>query len=227
MRIAIAIATRGNDIYAKLLHFCCEAVKKYNCDIVTSEAGFSAEQAQTNLFHYILSCDFDYVLLIDSDVAVPFDTLDKLLACKTDIVSAPVLHYDPMTNDIHWNISLEMINPTEFKRLYERKDSGVEELMSSSFACLLLSKKVFQIFKDAGESFFTWSPLVDERWNRRNSDNIFFLKAKALGLRSFVCWEIKGAVHNRTIKLTDQLITHFYAHCPQKCKSEIIEIKKP
>jgi len=228
MRIAIAIATRGNDIYAKLLHFCCESVKKYQCEIITSESGFSAEQAQTNLFNYITDSGPDYVLLIDSDVAVPYDTLEKLLACKTDIVSAPVWHYCPESNDIHLNIHYDMLpGGKDFKRVYETKPSGVEEVISTSFACLLLSKNVFEVFHKAGESFFTWSPLIDDNWNKRVSDNIFCLKARKLGFRIFTCWEVKGAIHNRAVKVCDQLITHFYAHCPMhKCSTVIIENKQ-
>jgi predicted glycosyltransferase involved in capsule biosynthesis len=210
MRIAIAIATRGNDIYAKLLNFICEHVKhyRYNCEVITSTSGFSAEIAQNTLFNYIYTLNVDYVLLVDSDVCPPMDALEKLLLAKADIITAPVWHYCPQTNDIHLNIHYRMIGDDNFERIYQARESGVEEIISTSFACLLLSKKVFDTFNRVGESLVKWSPLLDDSWKGKASDNIFCMKARKLGFQLHVCWDIKGAIHHRTIEICDQTINH-------------------
>ena len=47
--------------------------------------GYDCARARNEIAKLAIKHDFDYVLMIDSDVSVPKETLNKLLACKTDI----------------------------------------------------------------------------------------------------------------------------------------------
>ena len=47
--------------------------------------GYDCARARNEIAKLALKHDFDYVLMIDSDVSVPKDTVVKLLECETDI----------------------------------------------------------------------------------------------------------------------------------------------
>ena len=47
--------------------------------------GYDCARARNEIAKLAIKYDFDYVLMIDSDVNVPKDTLVKLLECETDI----------------------------------------------------------------------------------------------------------------------------------------------
>ena len=47
--------------------------------------GYDCARARNEIAKLALNYDFDYVLMIDSDVKVPKDTLIKLLECQSDI----------------------------------------------------------------------------------------------------------------------------------------------
>ena len=47
--------------------------------------GYDCARARNEIAKLAIKHDFDYVLMIDSDVSVPKETLNKLLDCRTDI----------------------------------------------------------------------------------------------------------------------------------------------
>ena len=47
--------------------------------------GYDCARARNEIAKLAIKHDFDYVLMIDSDVSVPKETVNKLLDCKTDI----------------------------------------------------------------------------------------------------------------------------------------------
>ena len=47
--------------------------------------GYDCARARNEIAKLALKYNFDYVLMIDSDVSVPKETLNKLLECETDI----------------------------------------------------------------------------------------------------------------------------------------------
>ena len=210
MNIVIAIATRGNDMYYQLNEFINHQIGKYNCTVVYGECGYSAEVAQGLLFDKLTKMRFDYCLLLDTDVAPPFDALDKLLACRLAVVSAPAWHYDPMTKDVHLNVHYAKDGGGELERVYHQKEKGVEEIVSTSFACLLINSSVFNAFYRHKEEFFRWSELIGEydKWHGKPSDNILYAKMLALGIKIHICWDVKGIKHNRHVILDDETLAH-------------------
>jgi len=208
MKIVIAIATRGNDLYYRLNEFINHQVKKYDCAIVYGECGYSAEVAQGLLFDKVTKIAFDYCLLLDTDVAPPLDALDKLLACNKPVVSAPTWHYDPMTKDVHLNIHYAKDGEGELERVYHQKESGIDEIVSTSFACLLINASVFNAFYRRKEEFFRWSELIGDydKWHGKPSDNIFYAKIIAMGIKIYTCWDVKNVKHNRHVILDDETL---------------------
>ena len=205
MKIVIALATRGSDLYYKLIEFILAQTKKYDIEVTFDVCGYSAEISQRMMFLRLIDMKFDYCLLVDTDVAPPLNTLDKLLAAKKDIITAPVWHFDPWSQDVHLNVA-KGEGPDGFIRQYEQPVSGIEEVSTASYACVLFSRKIFDRFRDTGESFVEWSPLIDQGYLGRPTDNILYAKVRKLGFPVFVDWSIKGAIHNRLVMLDDLTI---------------------
>jgi len=215
MKIVLALPTRGtNDVYHELVRFIAEQYKKHDCQLVFGVCSFSAEMAQRQIVNQLPFREFDYVLFMDADVAPPNDALDKLIASGKDIVSVPTWHYDPKNKDMHLNANTgEKAQPGKLPRGYTMKKSGTEEVFSTSFACILISKRVFDVFRDMGEELFQWSPLIESQWQNTPPDNIFYTKCQKLGFKIYVNWDIKGCSHNRNVSMEDETIRNIISNC--------------
>ena len=205
-KIAIGIASRGYDIIPPLVGFIVDTMTKYEIELIINSCGFSAAISQEVVFQNALCRGCDYLLLVDTDVTPPGNALDVLLSCNKDIVSAPVWHYNAGLGVIHLNATRKL-NELTFKE----NTSGVEEVETTSFGCILISKKVLDAFKEAGESFVYWSKLLDEKYNNNviSSDTIFYFKAKKLGFPTYVCWDLKGCEHFTRVNLSSRMLGVF------------------
>lgn len=202
MKILIATGTRGNDIYFGLVQFMCEQVRRHGAEVIFGECSFSAERAQGLAIREIYKRDFDWVLFCDADVAPPMDAIEKMVACNVDIVGAPVwMAYE---TDIHMNVHYGHTPG----RIYTTHPTGLEEVEHASFACLLVSRKVFEAFKAKNETLLLWSPMVSPTNTGGVPDSFFSHKARLLGFKIFVCWDVKGSIHHRPIRLSDETIRH-------------------
>ena len=206
MKIIIATGTRGNDIYFRLAEFMAEMVHRYNAEIIFGECSWSAPRAQNLAIRTILTRQFDYVLFVDADVAPPMDVIDKLVAVQGDIVGAPVwMGYE---QDIHLNVHYRH-HPG---RVYEGKPGGVEEVEHASFACLLVSEKVFREFQRRDENMLEWSPMLGPNTGGV-PDSYFSHKARMMGFRIHVCWDAIGSIHHRPMRLGEDMIRHVLQYC--------------
>ncbi len=202
MKVMICTGTRGNDIYFGLAKFMAEQVRRYDAEIVFGECSWSAPRAQGLAIREVYIKNPDWVLFVDADVAPPMDAIEKLIACNLDIVCAPVwMAYE---SDVHANIHLI----GEPQRLYEMKGSGIDEVGHASFACLLVSQKVFAAFQAANETLLEWSSMVSPTNTGGVPDAFFSHKARQLGFKIHVCWDVKGAIHHRPMPVGDELIRH-------------------
>ncbi len=200
MKVIIATGTRGNDIYFGLARFMCEQVRRHNAEIIFGECSWSAERAQGLAIREIYLRDFDYVLFVDADVAPPMDAIDKLVAAQKDIVCAPVwMGYE---DDIHVNVHYR----DKPERIYRPKTTGVDEVGHASFACLLVSRKVFEAFKTANETLHLWSQMISPNPTGGVPDAFFSHKARILGFHIYVCWDVRGTIHHRPMWLGDDML---------------------
>lgn len=201
MKIAVGIASRGCDLAVGLLPIISEWTS-YGATLITSICNYSAAVGQKHIFDTAYSKGFDLLLMLDSDVTVPSYVLPKLIESKKSLISAPVWHYDPITEDIHLNASpFDDINI----RKYDYGE-GIEAITTSSFACLLIAKDVLTSFKDSKEDFFEWSNLLEQKWKNTASDNIFFAKARKLGIQAYVDWTIRDCRHYCNVELSEKVI---------------------
>jgi len=201
------VTTTISTIHYRTVSFLLSCATAPNFELVSylQEGHTSAAVGQERILQKLQHLDYDYVLMVDSDVAPPADALLKLLAVQRDIVVAPVWHFDINTEDIHLNIHYtQELDPEN--RIYKVKDSGVEKICSSSFAVMLLSREVFKRFREAGESYTTYTPFLPPYFEGRESDNIFFGKAYLLGLDAYVCWDVHDTVHCRAANLSTRII---------------------
>ena len=200
IKIIIVIASRGADIDYRLalnLARWCRDDKRV-VDIVIQRNPFSAQEGQEAMLKDLEDKEFDYALVLDTDVWVELDAIDKLVDAGKDVCVAPVWHYNWVEKDIQLNVHYESI----LKRLYCAKTKGIEKIRSSSFACMMLSRKVFDAFKNAGESYTTGGDPMDQV-----SDNVFYTKLHRLGLEAWVRWDIKTS-HYPRVELCDETIDH-------------------
>jgi hypothetical protein len=203
MKIAICVPTRGNDIYYKLMLFCCAESRKGR-DVLSSPCNSGAAVSQGRVFDQVLEGGYDAMFLIDSDVCPPDDALDVLLAHKLDIVSVPTL----MTSgkDVHWNYHADAANT----RIYaSRQHTGLGEVMFTSFASVLIGAQVLREFRNRGESWFGMSPLVPQHLqagivSNGLTDHAFFNKARAMGFKIFMDFNLRNGVHHKYMVLDDQ-----------------------
>lgn len=209
MHINIGMSTRGNDLNSELVKWII--TQTHRTDITSalylSRCNTSAVKAQSELFRMIRDSKrpFDYALFMDSDVCPIQDVIDILLATGKDVVTAPIWCFDDIHRDIHLNVHYTFENRLS-DRVYRPKLTGIEQIQSASFSCLLVSNRVFDTFEKAKEDPILWSPILDTKWKEHENDNIFFLKLRHFGIPAYVCWDAKGGVHYRGVRLCDEVI---------------------
>lgn len=201
MKFVISIATRGNDLYVGLVRFLAEQVRRHDARLVFGECSWSAQFAWQYAADQLMPMDFDLCLMVDADVAPPMDALEKLSAVNRDIVSAPVWHWS--SGDLHLNLHFNNLHIRE----HAARTSGIDEIIATSFACVMVSRKVFDAFAARGEKLFFPSALISGADTHGGiPDHIFWSKAKVLGFKMWMCWDVHGATHYRPVALNDNNI---------------------
>jgi hypothetical protein len=201
MKIAIGIVSRGNDINYKLAQFLFNLKddKEYEYKVLLYKSPYSAQKGQEALFKLMEDIDFDYAFITDTDVSCEDGVIKKLVEVGKDVVVGPVWHFDELHSDLHLNVHYEGFEGNGLEsRVRYPKSSGIEKIISSSFACLLISKKVFDIFKKANIKY-------TEDESPHQSDNILFRKFYDLGIDVYVRWDI-NTIHYRNIELSNDTV---------------------
>ena len=209
MKILIGVPTRGRDIYYNTVKFLLAQVTSvsHKVNVIFSRCNVSAEWAQRELFEFMSRSDYDYFLYLDSDVGPQKNTLVRLMSADKDIISAPVWFYDAKNYDIHLGIQMGLDTND---RLYKANGrEGLQKVGFPGLACTLFKKRVFTRFKDVGEEFFSWSPLIDEKYRSHTTDNILYEKARKLGFDLWVDWDIKDTMHCRDVEMSTNTLENF------------------
>ena len=203
MKLAVALSSRGNDIYINLVPFLIDIARRYNHTICVGVCNFSAEAAQRLMFQKLYTVpDWDYCLFVDSDIGPPAKAIDKLIEADKDIIGIPVWHC--VLDDVHLNVHYD-----EKLRLVHKEKEGIEEVFFISFAFLLIKRGVFDELRkvDTVENPLDWSPMIDERWKQSpGQDHVLAAKFRKLGFKSYINWDIKGTIHYKTVPLCGKLI---------------------
>lgn len=212
-KIAIGLATRGDDLIPNIIPFIMASSAKYDCQFLSASCKFSAELGQDIIFKEALKRNVDYLLMIDSDVVIPHDAIEKLIAANKDMVTAPIWHYYPALGIFHLNVTKELN-----KFIFHSKASGLEEITAASFGCVLIAKRVLKEFERRSESFVKWSPFLAKDLAEVSSDTIFYKKAQKMGFKLFVDWDVKGCEHYTKVHLSDRVLANFIGSISEEVK---------
>jgi len=204
-KLIIGVCTRGNDLYYKLIDWFIPYINqpKMATEILLQPSPHSASYGQGRLFETAIDHGADYILVIDSDIGPVDGCVERMMSHDKDIVLAPIWFYDDAQRDVHLNVILPNMSRLHTKR------KGLERIDGASFGLMLVKVAALRKFREAGESFTEWSPLIDPRYKTAGlSDTMFFAKAKKLGIEAWVDWDITGVVHCRLVELCDKTIAN-------------------
>jgi GT2 family glycosyltransferase len=178
--------------------------KNYGVDVLHLDLGDVSGmkkivQCRNHIFNYAVENDYDYVLMMDSDVIPPVDILERLLAHKRDVVSG--LYFGVFNVDrrqevkpVAWKCLSEaeweevkgqlmssVVNGREDIRRNltdEEIDSGeLQEVIIPSAGCMLVSRDIFRRFKYG---------ILDVPGKINTGDDIYFCrKVREAGVKMY------------------------------------------
>jgi FkbM family methyltransferase len=129
--------------------------------------------------------NYDYLLSVDSDIVMPNDTLEKLLAADKDIISGLYIQRIPGTQTLELYMDTPNGGCTNIP--YELlKDRGVIEIAACGMGCALIKSEVFRSMQYP--HFFYKSALNHK--DTVSEDVYFCLKARKLGFKVWADPEI-------------------------------------
>ena len=162
--------------------------------------------SRNKILQYALENNYDFVLMMDTDVISPKNIIEELISCKKEIVSGLYFNYFTSSGKIKllpvvWNL----ITAEEFKEIKKKINFGSlvksnrdlrrhlipEEYESNrllgvkypSAGCMLLTKNVFEKIRYG---------LLETPNNLSTTDDIYFFdKAHELGFECFCYTKIK------------------------------------
>lgn len=206
MKITVCMATRGSDIYYKvvdwLLAYTQNRPSDWDLKVMLCMSPYSAAEGQEKLFVDALNNGSDYLFIMDSDVCPPIGCIEHMISDDKDVVIAPVWSYDSGQFDIHLMVCKE---PTLKIRTY-KMGVGIEEICGGGFGSVLIKRHVLQEFANRREPFMMRSNLLGIEQFDLMPDNIFFSKCRKLGFKIWVDWDIKPTYHYRYVELCDNTI---------------------
>ncbi len=210
-KVTFAYCSRGNDVFPGLVTYLLQQHHVFESMSLVS-ATQDYRPSTDFLFELVNKTNYEFVHLLEPNVAPRKDTTVRLMTHDVDIVSCPVWFYDDGTNSIHLNYHTD----EECLREYTPKDpsAGLERIFASSFGCVVIKKRVIDTFFQTSEKFGTWSNLIDEKFQEASPDTIFFAKAKAFGFDAYLDWSCEFATHHKHLSLNARTVETFVAHRP-------------
>ena len=166
------------------------AMKKHEAELLVT-VGSTISVARNKLVTGSLRAD--YLLFIDSDMVLPIDLIDRLLAHKKDVVGA--LAYS--RGYPHDPITLREWKPGEY---YKTKPTGeLIDVDATGCACLLVKTEVFNKIK---QPWFDFS--VYKETECKGEDVLFCEKVRAAGYKIYVDTGLEcGHISDRVIGSND------------------------
>jgi GT2 family glycosyltransferase len=163
--------------------------------------------SRNKIIDFAVNNNYDYILMLDSDVMPPKNIIQELLNCKKDIVSGIYYNYFIVSGKTQWlpvawkeitekefEVMTKQVNFPSFIKSHldikrhlteeEVNTNNLLEVLVPSAGCMLISKKVFSKIKYG---------LIDTKnLGLKTTDDIFFiLEARKKGFASYCCTKIK------------------------------------
>lgn len=141
--------------------------------------GYQVDQVRNLIADWVVN-GFDYLFAVDSDIAFPPDTLERLLSHDKDIVTGIYRQRTPdwQTLEIFELNDRGGYNHIDWKKI---KDKGLVEIGACGFGCVLIKK---QVMVDIGYPQFAYKSALDH--NHTFSEDLFFaVKASEKGYKFY------------------------------------------
>ncbi|MDP3027455.1 MAG: glycosyltransferase [Nanoarchaeota archaeon] len=166
-------------------------------------------QSRNLILDYAVKNNYDYILMMDSDVIPPKNIIQELLSCNKDIVSGLYYNYFVVDGKTKWlPVAWTEISEEEFENikkmidlppfvksrldlraritLEEAESNQLMKVFLPSAGCLLISKNVFSRIKYGLLDTSKLSPDIN------TTDDVYFMtKARELGFSIFCYTKIK------------------------------------
>lgn len=139
-------------------------------------------KAKELLSAFAIEHNYDYLLLLDSNMIIPFDSIERLLRHKKDIVAG--IYQSKFIVGKKIRIGPLVILPDKngkgrFASTNELRDNELIEVDAAGLGCCLISKKALQKIKFR----------LDK--NIKRDDFAFFLDAKSAGFKAYADTSVK------------------------------------
>lgn len=150
-------------------------------------SGKNVVNARNDIVHEVLANDADYLFFMDSDMAFPQGTLQRLLDHDKDIVGGVYCKkYEPYACTIGYVRDGKLYSADKFP-------PGLDEVSSMGTGCLLIHSKVF---KDMPFPWFEYKVASDMGLDYKDQhfmteDVVFCLKAGKMGYKLYCDFSIK------------------------------------
>ncbi len=142
MKILVAIPTFEN-ILPDTFRSVYKACHKYENADFEFVKGYDCARARNEIVKKAINNNYDYVLMVDSDVIIPANTLDKMLADPVDICTGVY----PRKNTQSKETELFKIGPKDYVDRYtydELKSDERFKIKGCGFGCILIDVNVLR-----------------------------------------------------------------------------------
>ena len=183
-RVSICIPLTDNiksDFLLNFLNIINENVTKYDIKLVFTKR-FPLDAARNELVEKALIDNPDYLWFIDSDMLIPPNTLDHLVATNKDVISALYFQRKPPYRPV-----VCMMKDGKYRLLDYVKLNSLLEVDIVGFGCVLVKRKVFEKLKEKGyDTFFDFKNIQSDVTEQLNEDMTFCENARKQGFKVFL-----------------------------------------
>lgn len=172
MRVLIGLSTAEFIRKADFLPYFL-GLEKPNESLITTIHGQSPANSRNTIIQQGLDHDCTHIFFLDDDMAIPPDTVIKLLAHDKDVVSALYL----MRNYPHFPVAFDEAYDNGFNRHMFLTDEreGLQRVTNCGLGCVLIK---IEVFKALVKPWVRLGEVVKDGW----SDDIgFFNRAREAG----------------------------------------------
>jgi len=167
---------------------------------LTISRQFEVSQAREEIARSFLNSDCTHLLMVDSDIVMPPDTLPKMLAVDAPVVVAKYAEKGKMEASYHCYHHSQVPFRRDEKvevRPGERRELKDIDPMLFGLGCVLVKREVFEKLEEPYFKFTITDEYEDDYW-KVSEDFYFALKCHHAGIRPTFCDDIE-VLHLATV----------------------------
>lgn len=156
--------------------------------------------ARNEIVEECLKDDFTHLFFMDSDMAFPEFTLQRLLLHDVDIVAGYYLKKIPMFDPV---VLLQNNNGSLYKTYLPEETDTLVEVATIGTGCCLIKRKILESFK---WPWFEYIPYPDGKHRFQTEDVVFCDKAREKGFKIY-CDPTVSCVHIGTSHVEPEFVS--------------------